>query len=187
MGGFDFKHLIWMLFLVICTVLFAIAFSGPDWINDRDSEQACGVIAFCLTEDDCKPGGGERYGSFNNIPFDLWKATAVLLGLGLAFLALAALGALVTMIPAFQTHQGAVHNLSAFAAILIFIGLILFCVGFKDMGCDSNCGLCEFCNEDTNPFVLVDCKLGRDLIITIIGVVLVSITSCLGYTVNHDD
>lgn len=44
-----------------------------DWINDRDSEQACGVIAFCLTEDDCKPGGGERYGSFNNIPFDLWK------------------------------------------------------------------------------------------------------------------
>ena len=87
-----------------------------------------------------------------------------------------------------------IHNTTAVASILIFIGLILFCVGFNEMSLGSISAKgrsaghfdCRFCGKDTSAFVLVDCTVGFHLILCIVAVVLVSITSCVGYFIHHE-
>lgn len=185
--------------MIISVVLFWIAFTGPDWIKmyDEDNDEfdiACGVISYCADVDrgeyksaKCN-GSGERYGSaLSDIPIVWWRWTAVLAGIGLVILILCCIGALVTLIPAAQHLQIWVHNTSALSIILILVGLILFCVGFEEMGADDGRfeAPCKFCGDKTSAFVLENCNMGRDLIINIVAVILVSLTCCLGYSVSH--
>lgn len=114
-----------------------------------------------------------RYGGFNSIPIVWWKATIVMHGIGCAVVLLATVGSLMTVFRCTQKYQRTVHNSAITGAIFIFIGLILFCVGFKDMksGGQGSSPVCEICGSMTGPFVLQDCKIGDDLIFMIVGVV----------------
>ena len=183
--SFDPKHILWSILLIVSAIVFAIAFSGGDWIHPAegsrfDKDLACGIVKYIDAKDE-----QHTYGSLSDNPIMWWRICTVFVGIGMGILFLSAVGSIVTMVPCAQPYQGMVHNASAGSSILIFVGLIFFCVGFKDMVGEGDGAGCKFCGEDTSAFVLVDCTIGDHLIMCIIAVILVSITSCVGYFIHH--
>eukprot|EP00729_Bicosta_minor_P007386 gene7385-2171_t len=152
------------------------------WISTFGAgDRSCGFL---------KWGSGTNtwYGGFNSIPIVWWKATIVMHGIGCAVVLLATVGSLMTVFRCTQKYQRTVHNSAITGAIFIFIGLILFCVGFKDMksGGQGSSPVCEICGSMTGPFVLQDCKIGDDLIFMIVGVVGIVIGAIMGSCIDYD-
>ena len=134
------------------------------------------------------PQRRNRYGGFSAIPIIWWKPTIILHGLGCGIVLLSTVGALLTMFRCTQKHQRSVHNSAITGAIFIFLGLILFCVGFKDMkpGGQGSSTDCQICGASTSAFVLQDCKIGDDLIFMIVGVVGIVIGAIMGSCIDYD-
>jgi hypothetical protein len=171
-----------MACLVAACVFFWISTFGPAFIQNVGGTLSCGF----LKHDDVT--GVDWYGGFSDIPIGWWKATIVLHGFGAAILLLSVAGAVVTLFSCFQKHQRSVHNMAISGAVFIFIGLILFCVGFKDMKEDAGAEtqVCRICGDATGPFVLEDCKIGNDLIFMIIGVVAIVVGAIMGSCIEYD-
>jgi len=181
--GFDFKHIVWTLLMAVSMVLFFVAFTSPTWIESKVKgleDRSCGMLAYQVKNDDVK------YGSFDDIPIMWWQICVVCIGIGAATLILTLILSFVTMIPAFHTYQTYVHNTTCLACVVIFIGQIFFCVGFKDMETSNTDALpCNICADGTTAFVLKNCDIGEALIINIIAIIIVAITCCVGFTVDH--
>lgn len=175
----------------MCTV----GFLGADWVEPcRDCDtgtyalfpqnakdgRACGAIYYRNENFD----GIELYGSFNGIPSDWWKASAVLCGVGLGVLGLGIIAAFVTICA--HSYQPLAHNVEVIGGVLILVGLICFAVGLKDTKINSSgAGNCNICGEKTSPFILENCTIGDDFILIIVGVVIQCIAGCVGWNVNH--
>lgn len=194
---FDPWHIVWLLLLLVAGVLCVIGFLGPDWVvpcSDCDSGSYANLAQQSKDSRACGPlfyrneafSDAETYDGFDGIPGDWWKASTVLLGLGIGLLGIGIVGALFTMCA--HSWQPIAHNVEVAGGILILVGLICFAVGLKDTKIDASSpgsGICEVCGEKTSPFVLENCTIGDDFILIIVGVVVQCIAGCVGWNVNH--
>lgn len=174
-------HIIWLASLGAACVFFWISTFGSDFVRAANGGRSCGFLKR-------NNGGVDWYGGFSAIPIIWWKPTIILHGLGCGIVLLSTVGALLTMFRCTQKHQRSVHNSAITGAIFIFLGLILFCVGFKDMkpGGQGSSTDCQICGASTSAFVLQDCKIGDDLIFMIVGVVGIVIGAIMGSCIDYD-
>mmetsp|Transcript_20666 Transcript_20666/g.53704 ORF Transcript_20666/g.53704 Transcript_20666/m.53704 type:complete len:242 (+) Transcript_20666:53-778(+) len=176
-GGFDPCHLIWALALGAGAVVGTIGFQSGDWIAPRSNpnDVACGPFVFCVG-DECR-----KYDPQKN---DTWEAAMWLMAIGLAFVWLGVLGALLTVW--LQEWQPIAHNGSMFGSVLTLVGLVTFAFGFENTRASrTEFAPCNFCGERTDVTQLEECSLQSGMIMMIVGVVVLFVAGVLGWTVNH--